>query len=224
MEENMNLTAERSLEIITKQIAQSRKDVSKDVGLSLYIAGLCTMGMAILIGLSTSITGNSAFYLLYFTLPFIIIGITHYLKHGQAPAPSSLIGTMVSKTWITFAIFALSFFIFANLYDLLMARTESIEVYSRLVIKPFRTILLLMGMCVTITGYILKSRWLVWCGIIGGLGGFIWESFYVTDTLLSHLSSLNSYNNLRHVVPGMMIAVFAFVGLTLPGMMLKKQQ
>ena len=45
MEENMNLTAERSLEIITKQIAQSRKDVSKDVGLSLYIAGLCTMGM-----------------------------------------------------------------------------------------------------------------------------------------------------------------------------------
>ena len=224
MEENMNLTAERSLEIITKQIAQSRKDVSKDVGQSLFIAGVCTMGMAILIGLCTFITGNSIFYLLYFTLPFIIIGITHYLKRGQAPAPASIIGTMVSKTWITFAIFALSFFIFANLYDLLMARTESIEVYSRLVIKPFRTILLLMGMCITITGYILKSRWLVWCGIIGGLGGFIWESFYVTDTILSRFSSPASYNHMTHIVPGIMIALFAFVGLTLPGMMLKKQQ
>ena len=220
----MNLTAERSLEIITKQIAQSRKDVSKDVGQSLFIAGVCTMGMAILIGLCTCITGNSAFYLLYFTLPFVIWGITLYLKRGQAPAPASIIGTMVSKTWITFAIFALSFFIFANLYDLLMARTESIEVYSRLVIKPFRTILLLMGMCITITGYILKSRWLVWCGIIGGLGGFIWESFYVTDTILSRFSSPASYNHMTHIVPGIMIALFAFVGLTLPGMMLKKQQ
>ena len=224
MEENMNLTAERSLEIITKQIAQSRKDVSKDVGQSLYIAGLCTMGMAILIGLCTFITGNSVFYLLYFTLPFVIWGITRYLKRGQVPAPSSFIGTMVSKTWITFGIFALSFFIFANLYDLLMARTESIEVYSRLVIKPFRTILLLMGMCITITGYILKSRWLVWCGIIGGLGGFIWESFYVTDTLLARTFDLTSYNHIQHLVPGIMIAVLAFVGLTLPGMMLKKQQ
>ena len=224
MEENMNLTAERSLEIITKQIAQSRKDVSKDVGQSLFIAGVCTMGMAILIGLCTFITGNSAFYLLYFTLPFVIWGITLYLKRGQAPAPASIIGTMVSKTWITFAIFALSFFIFANLYDLLMARTESIEVYSRLVIKPFRTILLLMGMCITITGYILKSRWLVWCGIIGGLGGFIWESFYVTDTILGRFSSPASYNHMTHIVPGIMIALFAFVGLTLPGMMLKKQQ
>lgn len=224
MEENMNLTAERSLEIITKQIAQSRKDVSKDVGQSLYIAGLCTMGMAILIGLCTFITGNSVFYLLYFTLPFVIWGITRYLKRGQAPAPSSFIGTMVSKTWITFGIFALSFFIFANFYDMFMARMESIEVYSRLVIRPFRTILLLMGMCVTITGYILKSRWLVWCGIIGGLGGFIWESFYVTDTLLARFSSPISYNHIQHLVPGMMIAVFAFVGLTLPGMMLKKQQ
>ena len=37
----MNLTAERSLEIITKQIAQSRKAVSKEVGQSLFIAGLC---------------------------------------------------------------------------------------------------------------------------------------------------------------------------------------
>ena len=35
MEENSNMTAERSLEIITKQIEQSRKSVSKDVGMSL---------------------------------------------------------------------------------------------------------------------------------------------------------------------------------------------
>ena len=45
MEEKNNMTAERSLEIITEQIERSRQVVAKDTGLSLYVAGLCTMGM-----------------------------------------------------------------------------------------------------------------------------------------------------------------------------------
>lgn len=51
MEETMNMTAERSLEIITEQIVQSRKAVSKDVGQSLYVLGLYTMGMAVVVSL-----------------------------------------------------------------------------------------------------------------------------------------------------------------------------
>ena len=226
MEENNNLTIERSLEIITEQIAQSRKAVSKDVGQSLYMAGLCVMATAIIIGIGFYFTTNGAFYLLYLALPFIIYGVTRFTKRHQTPAPASLIGTMVAKTWVTFAIFTLSFYIFANLFDLLMAHTESPDVYSRLVIRPFRTILLLMGMSVTITGYILKSRWLVWCGIIGGIGGFIWESFGVTSTLFCRFAdSLDNYCGVvQGIVPGIIIAIFAFIGLTLPGFMLKRQK
>jgi len=40
MEENNNMTAECSLEIITAQIERSRQVVGKDTGLSLYVAGL----------------------------------------------------------------------------------------------------------------------------------------------------------------------------------------
>ena len=226
MEENINLTAERSLEIITDQIAQSRKAVSKDVGLSLYVAGLCTMGVALIVGIGILLTSNQVFNLLYFALPLIIYGFTRYAKRNQAPTPTSLFGTMVAKTWVTFAIFALSFFILANLYDLLIFRTMSLDVAARLVISPFRTILLLMGMCVTITGYILKSRWLVWCGIIGGIGGFFWESFNVTGTLFSRIASdISNYCGVvQGLIPGLIVALFAFIGLTLPGMMLKRQK
>lgn len=226
MEANNNMTAERSLEIITAQIAQSRKDVSKDVGLSLYIAGLCTMGTAIIIGTCTLLTNNGIFYLLYFALPFVIWGASHYVKRNQAPVPSSFIGSMVARTWLTFAIFALSFFVFANLFDHLVARTSSPDVAVRLMIQPFRTILLLMGMCVTITGYILKSRWLVWCGIIGGIGGFIWESFNVTGTLFSRIADdISNYSGVvQGLIPGIIVALFAFIGLTLPGLMLKRQK
>ena len=171
MEANSNMTVERSLEIITEQIKRSRKSVSQEVGQSLYIAGLCIMGMAILITTCLLLTGNTLFYLLYGLIPILVIGIDHYVKRDKPKAPVSLVGSMVDKTWQTFGIFTLSFCVFAILFDFLMGRMESPEVYVRIAIHPFRIILLMMGMAITITGYILKSRWLVWCGIIGGIGG-----------------------------------------------------
>ena len=224
MEENSNMTAERSLEIITQQIEQSRQVVAKDTGLTLYVAGLCTMGIAILIGLCIFFTANTAFYLLYIALPVIIFFADRYAKRNHPKVPASFVGTMVDKTWQTFGIFVLSFFVFAFLYNSFMARTESYEVCSRLLIDPFRIILLLMGMAITITGYILKSRWLVWCGIIGGIGGFIWESFGVTDMFLARLFDLASFYRYSHIPPCIIIVAFAFVGLTLPGWMLRKQK
>ena len=227
MEEKDNLTAERSLEIITEQIERSRRVVAKDAGLSLYVAGLCTMGMALFIGLCIYFTANMAFFLLYITLPVVIYFADRFAKRNQTKVLASFVGTMVNKTWQTFGIFVLSFFVFVNLYNILMGHTESPEVYSRLVIHPFRIILLLMGMAITMNGYILKSRWLVWCGIVGGIGGFIWESFYVTQTIVARcFSYLNeNYTGMTYgLIPGIIVALFAFVGLTLPGLMLKRQK
>ena len=81
-----------------------------------------------------------------------------------------------------------------------------------------------MGMAITINGYTLKSRWMVWCGIIGGIGGFIWESFYVTETIVGRLFPISDAVGIANgLIPGIVIAVLAFVGLTLPGMKLKNK-
>ena len=226
MEENSNLTAERSLEIITEQIERSRQVVAKDTGLSLYVAGLCTMGMALLIAICILLTANVSFYLLFITLPVVIYFVDRYAKRNKPKVPASFVGSMVDKTWQAFGIFAVLFFVFVSLYNFLMGRTESLEVYSRLMIHPFRVILLLMGMAITINGYTLKSRWMVWCGIIGGIGGFIWESFYVTQWIVGRIYPYhgeNYYGITNGLIPGIMIAVLAFIGMTLPGMMLKKK-
>lgn len=227
MEEKNNLTAERSLEIITQQIERSRQMVAKNTGQSLYIAGLCIMGMALLIGICILLTGNTAFYLLYILSPVVIYGVDRYVKRNKPAIPDSIVSHMVDKTWQTFGIFAVLFFVFVVLYDLLMSHTASPEVYARLVVHPFRIILLLFGMAITINGYILKSRWMVICGIIGGIGGFAWESFYVSQTLVGWLGSYTNSNYCGIVyglIPGFIIALFAFIGLTLPGMMLKRQK
>ena len=225
MEEKNNLTAERSLEIITEQIERSRQVVAKNTGLSLYIAGLCTMGMAILIGILIFLTANPAWYLLYVLLPVVIIFADRYAKRGKPKAPVSLVGSIVDKTWQTFGIFVFAYFIFGIFYNLLMQHFEDPETYSRLAIHPLRVVLLLMGMTITINGYTLKSRWMVWCGIIGGIGGFIWESFYATQTLLSWFYPYVSENYVgisQGLIPGIIVTILAFIGLTLPGMKLKK--
>ena len=225
----MNLTAERSLEIITEQIERSRKSVSEDVGMTLLISGLCIVGVAIIITVGVLLTHNWVFYLLYTLIPIFIWAIDRYVKRNKPKVPASVIGTMVDKTWLTFGIFVISFFVLSILYNKLMLTAAQVDnnmqVYIQNRINPVRIILLIMGMAVTINGYILKSKWMVWCGIIGGIGGFFWEAFAVTDTLLTWSNlSLNSRIALHNITPNLLMAIFPFIGLTLPGWMIVKHQ
>ena len=220
MEETMNLTAERSLEIITEQIERSRKSVSEDVGMTLLISGLCIAGVAIIVIIGTLLTHNWVFYLLYMLIPIFIWAIERYVKRNKPKVPASVISNMVDKTWQTFGIFVVAFFVLTILFNNLMFYdaqvADNMQVYFQNRINPVRIILLLMGMAVTINGYILKSKWMVWCGIIGGLGGFFWEAFRITDTLAARTDLPALYT----ITPNLMMAVFTFIGLTLPGWMI----
>ena len=229
MEEKNSMTAERSLEIITEQIERNRKIVAKNTGQSLYIIGLCITCTALLVGCSVALTGNAAFYFLFILLPFIIYGIKKYVNRNKPKTPESFIGNMVNKTWLTFAIFSILFYVFSILFNRLMLYDATVAgdmmVYLRNLIRPFRIILLIMGMAITINGYILKSRWLVWCGIIGGIIGFFWESFCGTETILSRLYKMEYLFHFLHVfIPCFIVALYAFVGLLLPGIQLKRQK
>ena len=225
MEENSNMTAERSLEIIKEQIERSRKSVAEDVGKSLFISGLCIIGVAFITVVCALLTGNMAFHLLYVLVPILVIGIDRYVKRNKPKVPDSIIGTMVDKTWQTFGIFVLAFFVLSILFNKLMMydaqMADNIQVYFQNRISPVRIILLLMGMAVTINGYTLKSKWMVWCGIIGGLGGFFWEAFGLSQSLAAHAIS-DYYGIVLTIAPNLIMAVFSFIGLTLPGWMLLK--
>ena len=124
MEENSNMTAERSLEIITEQIAQSRKTVSKDVGQSLCVSGLCTMGMAVVVTVINIVAGNNGFtpfgHWLWMLLPIIIWLFMRNMHKGDAHAPVNFVGALVGKTWWTFAVVGLSYFLLGNLFNFII--------------------------------------------------------------------------------------------------------
>ncbi len=72
MEENMGLTAERSLEIITEQIEKSRRAVSKDTGQWLFVTGLIAMIMSVIVASINLLSWTPLAHLLWFALPVVI--------------------------------------------------------------------------------------------------------------------------------------------------------
>ena len=233
MEENSNMTAERSLEIITKQIEQSRRAVSKTTGQSLYISGICIMCTAVLVVLINIITMSQGMvgigHLLWFALPVVIWLLSRKYIKDREHAPVSLVSSMVAKTWITFGFFGIGFFIIALIWGWIGARLLPISEYSTSQIRVAPVIVLLMGMAITMTGHILRQRWLVVFGIVAGLLCFAWEHFHVGEAIVMNLVSVESPFALTAAVissslPCLTIFLFALFGLLLPGMMLKKQR
>ena len=232
MEENSNLTAERSLEIITQQIEQSRRDVSKTTARSLYIAGICIMCTAVLVAIINIITMSQGMigigHLLWFLLPFIILKLSRKYTKDSARTPVSFVGSMIAKTWITFGYFAIGFFVIALIWSFVAARflQPSEFVVSQIRVAP--VIVLLMGMAITMTGHILRQRWLITFGIVAGLLCFAWEHFHLGEGIVLALLNRDSAFALTAAgisssLPCLTIFIFALVGLLLPGMMLKKQ-
>lgn len=227
MEENKNLTAERSLEIITEQIEQSRRTVSQSTGQALYVSGLCTVAMSGIVAIVNYVSKTPLGHLLWLVLPVIIwIALRNIFKKRQHE-PVSFVGTLVGKTWWTFAIFTVVFFVLSILWNVIAPRllspTQMIFFDGGIGTAP--TIMLLMGMAVTMTGHILRSSWLVVFGIVGGLMIFAWEGFGIGRAILVELTG-KSYTELYEpstTLTCLSVLLFAFVGLVIPGMMLKKQ-
>ena len=169
METNNELTAERSLEIIKKQIELSRMSTEKNAGLPMIMWGSLVCITALIVWYQWNTTGNAAWNFLWFIMAAVGWGCTIYMnkKEKNSKAPITLISNVMNKTWLSFGIFAsiLPIFIFVvapMLFDKFLIGYS----YTSLVI-------LLLGVATTITGLILKNGWITAGGIIGGIAGFI---------------------------------------------------
>ena len=86
-------------------------------------------------------------------------------------------------------------------------------------------IILLMGMAVAMTGHILKSKWLVWFGIIASLVIAIGTYAGIGSMILARCGApLQVIAQSTTFLPCVSVFVFALFGLMLPGWMLKKQK
>ncbi len=225
MEENANLTAERSLEIITEQIERSRNVVAKDTGQLLYLSGLATMGTAVIVALVNGLSASPMGQFLWLILPFIIWGIKRIHDKKQVQAPVSLVGTLVVRTWWSFGCIVIGFYLFALIWNILVLRLyDNLTTATQAMVAITPVIILLMGMAVAVTGHILKRRWLVLFGILGGLLVAICEySGFIRAIIVYSVASVKTIIVLNLITPCLSIFLFSLIGLVIPGWMLKKQ-
>ncbi len=225
MEEKANLTAERSLEIITEQIERSRNVVAKDTGQLLYLSGLATMGTAVMVALANGLSASPMGHLLWLVLPIIIWLIMRIHDKKQVQAPVSLVGTLVGRTWWSFGGIVIGFYLFALIWNLLVMRLyDNLATATQAMVTITPVIILLMGMAVSITGHILKRRWLVLFGILGGLlVAFCEYSGVIRAIVVYSVASVKTIIVFNLITPCLSIFLFSLIGLMIPGLMLKKQ-
>ena len=220
MEENMELTAERSLEIITEQIEKSRRAVSKDTGQWLFVTGLIAMIMSVIVASANLLSWTPLFHLLWFALPVVIWLVMKYVNRNRVPVPESFVGTLVKKTWYTILTFALVYSVVAVVWNRYLIVYESPDVYLCAGMHITPTVITLLAVAVSITGLILKKSSLVWFGLLSFM--ILRCGFF--SLILGRLLSPTEFGKLSLIRPCDYIFLFALVGLTLPGWMLKKQK
>ena len=190
---------------------------------------MCTAVLVVLINIITMSQGMVGVgHLLWFALPVVIWMLSRKYIKDREHAPVSIVSSMIAKTWITFGYFGTGFFIIAVIWGILAPHLMSPSEYMASQIRVAPVIVLLMGMAITMTGHILKQRWLVTFGIVAGLLCFAWEHFHVGEAIVMNLAFVESPSPLTAAainssLPCLTIFIFALVGLLLPGMMLKKQ-
>lgn len=172
MEENSNMTAERSLEIIRESIERSQRTITKNSALPLIWWGCLTIVLSILIVYLWKHQGGPVWNVLWFLMwPVGYVG-NRFIDKRKTPTPPSFVGRTIGHVWATFGIMCGLFgwiVCFACMGWLPMGVLGN---SPHIPINMTSIIALCFGMATTITGFILKSTVIDICGIIAGVGGF----------------------------------------------------
>ena len=206
MEENKNLTAERSLEIITEQIERSRRNITSNSSCSLICWGTCVFVFALLIAYLWKNHGGPAWNALWGVMWILGYVGEWFISKNKQPVPKNFVSNTIGQVWATFGMFmGVIGFIFglAGCGLLPVAFTVSGDHFNaHLYVNLTSIISLCFGIASTITGFILKNRIVQVCGFIAGLGGFF--------VALQHPWSEQLY----------VMAAVAFIGLIVPGLVI----
>lgn len=220
MEQNEKMTAERSLEIITRMIEESRKDVLTGV----LAKWLMRCGLATL--LTTLILVIMSFF-----EPMPITGIWvallvmfPTLKKKILATPEGLggINSLLVSMWSTiiYMLLSLLLVIIAFKITLRFAFGEAGTPFTTFHMMEY--VMLFLGLAVAITGCVLRMKSLKIWGIACGIIGFFWVRICISGWIVLHFVDV-SLETQHALWPAFDWALIALLGMILPALVLKKK-
>lgn len=203
-QQEKEMTPEQSLELIRHTIEQNRRNMERNAGVPMIFWGILTTVFAIAIAFLWKYCGGPIWNLLWFLMTIIGFLVEHTILKNRGEKSNSFLGFVISKIWITFAIFALSMPVILFLLNLIIVDPTP----ETTVIFPIAAIIiLLLGVAATITGLVLKNCCITIASIISGLLGFAFALIMVSSAFQMCI-----------------IAVIAVLVLVIPGIIMNSKK
>ncbi|MBR5385070.1 MAG: hypothetical protein IK143_04290 [Bacteroidales bacterium] len=198
MEQNNEMSAKQSLELIAETINNSRKGIIRNSGKHFILWGILLTLFSLAVYFLWKASGQAMWNCLWFAMPLVGFPLSYCLrKKSDYTAPDNLISRMMSQTWRIFCIFSLSVAAVA----MIIARTTT--PIALIGITP--ALVLMFGVAESINGILLKNNVITVAGWLIGIGGLV----------IYYVSGIN--------IGQMLIFTFAGIMLTLTGVIVKYQ-
>lgn len=205
MEENCNLTAERSLEIIRESIERSQRTITRNSALPMIWWGVCVVIFSFIIAYLWKNHGGPAWNALWAVMWLVGYVGNWMIDKKNETIPTTFVGKSISYVWTTFGIFCGGIgFMFCFIgngilpLELIMPKVYAFGCITSVISLCF-------GMGTTITGLIIRNRIIQVCGLIAGLGGFFCALHFPGHEQLY------------------VMAAVAVIGLVVPGVLIQLQ-
>ncbi|MBR3652610.1 MAG: hypothetical protein IKN60_01505 [Bacteroidales bacterium] len=158
MEQNNNLTAQQSLQIISETFNNSRKGILRNSAKYFMLWGALLTVTSLVVYLLWHFTGKPQWNLLWFAMPAIGYPAAALLGRSDAAVPQNEVSKMLSSVWGVFGAFAV---------------TLSAIAVALVPMNVSLIIVILFGLAECVSGALLKNWPITICGFLLGVGGAV---------------------------------------------------
>ena len=158
MEQNKEMTAQESLQLITESFNKSRKDILRNSAKFFMLWGILLTVISVAIYLLWHSTGKPQWNFLWFAMPAIGYPFAALIRKNTVAIPQNEVSKMLSGIWSVFGAFSITLSAIAVFL---------VPMHITLII------VIILGLAECISGVLLKNWPIIIAGFLLGIGGAV---------------------------------------------------
>ena len=158
MEQNNEMTAQQSLQIITETFNKSRKGILRNSAKYFLLWGALLTAISLVIYLLWNLTGKPQWNFLWFAMPVFGYPLAAMMGKYDVAVPQNEVSKMLTGVWRVFGAFAVTL---SALAIFLVPMNVSL------------IIVIILGLAECMSGVLLKNWPIIVCGFLLGVGGAV---------------------------------------------------
>ena len=169
MEQNKEMTAQESLQLITESFNKSRKDILRNSAKHFILWGTLLTAISLAIYLLWHFTGKPQWNFLWFAMPVIGYPFAALIGKNSVAIPQNEVSKMLGGVWSVFGAFAITL--------------SAIAVFM-VPMNITLIIVIILGLAECFSGVLLKNWPIIVAGFLLGIGGAVFALLVKSEAQL----------------------------------------